>query len=233
MLPVPLSMFPLMKSLLLLLLAPALAWADTSSLQFKRIDLSDGRTLNDVTIKTYDATTGRVLLLADGTASMVPLKVFPSPLDKQISATAPRAGSSTATVTQKAPSPAVAQPTSPAPNLDRTYADAAESARAEAGVRAHAQAARMRADRYFRYEYHVGSNAVRIRSLDLDTTPPEPVSGWTGRYRTSGKAYIEFFDSVGWSYSRANSAFEVVTEEKSNGHIEVVDFTLRGLAMDR
>lgn len=220
-----------MKSLLLLLFASVAAWADTAPLQYKRIDLYDGRVLKDVTIKTYDPGTGRVLVIAEGMASMIPLKIFPVSLEKQISETAPRSGGSTATVTviQRAPAPVPAnsQPVLPTSNLDRTYIDAAENARAEADFRQHAETARTRAERYFRYEYRVGSNAVRVRSLDLDTTPPEPISGWTGRYRTTGKAYLEYFDSAGWSYSRADAPFEVVTEKKPNGHIEVVDFSLR------
>jgi|GEM_PF-3340112 len=233
----------MMKPLFLFLAASALAWADDTPLVFERIDLSDGRSLKEVTIKTYDATSGRVLLIANGKASMVPLNVFPAPLDKQIAATAPRAGSTTMTMAQRTPPPAAAPttgqttspvpvPTSP-PRIDRTYSDAAEVARAEAEVRQHAQAARNKADRYFRYEYRLGSNAVRIRSLDLDLGATEAVSGWSGRYRTTGKAYIEYFDSAGWSYSRTNSVFEVVTEQKPNGQIEAVDFTLRSTGMDR
>lgn len=217
-----------MKSFFLFCFAFLVARAEDVPLQFKRIELYDGRTLNNVTIKTYDPSAGRVLVVADGMASMIPLKVFPVPLDKQISETAPRSGSSTATVTQKAPSPGPTspQPVQRAPNADRTYLDAAENARAEADLRQHAQVARTRAERYFRYEYRLGSNAVRVRSVDLDTRPPESVSGWTGRYRTNGKAYIEYFDSAGWSHSRTNASFEVVTEQKATGHIEAVDFTL-------
>ena len=230
--------FPLltsMKSLILFLFASIIARADDASLQFKRIDLYDGRTLNDVTIKTYDPSSDRVLVVADGMASMIPLKVFPVPLDKQISSTAPRSGSSTATVTLKVPPPGTANaqfPVSP-PNPDRTAIDAAENVREEAELRQHAQIARTRADRYFHYEYHVGSNAVRIRSLDLDMRVPEQVSGWTGRYRTIGKAYIEYFDSAGWSYGRANAPFEVVTEQKPNGQILAVDFSIKLSDIDR
>lgn len=235
-----------MKRLILLLALLTSAWADdSSSLEFQRITLSDGRSLNNVVIKTYDASSNRVLLVADGKASMISLALFPTSLERQISSTAPRAGSSTMTViTPKAPpssSNALPLPTSPAPRIepayspspDRTASDAAEASRAETDLRHHAQVARTRADRYFRYEYRLGSNAVRVRSLDLDTYAPEEVSGWTGRYRTSGKAYIEYFDSAGWSYSRTSNGFEVVTEKKPNGQIEVVDFSLRTTGMDR
>jgi hypothetical protein len=55
----------------------------------------------------------------------------------------------------------------------------------------------------------------------------EAVTGWTGRYRTEGKAYLEFFDSKGWSYSRATSRFEVLTEQKPDGALKVVDFLVK------
>lgn len=59
---------------------------------------------------------------------------------------------------------------------------------------------------------------------DVAVEETKPVSGWSGRYRTKGKAYVEIYDSQG-SFRRAVRNFEVITEQKSDDPIRVVDFT--------
>lgn len=221
-----------MKRFLLLLLATAgIAWAEGTRLHFNQIDLTDGRTLRNVTIKTYDNVSGRVLIITEGKASTVALTLFPSPLDQQISARAPRAGTTSTVVPQRVLPPPQEAP--PAANPDRTASDQAEAAAADSTLEQHRSAARARADRYFRTEYNLGSGAVRVRSVDLDTRLPEPVAGWSGRYRTQGRAFIEFFDSKGWSYSRSTAAFEVLTQQKPDGQISISEFALRHDVDDR
>ncbi|MBZ5586652.1 MAG: hypothetical protein LAQ30_31590, partial [Acidobacteriia bacterium] len=56
---------------LLLLAVRALAPAAEVPLRFDRIDLLDGRTLKNVVVKSYDATSDKLLLVADGTALLV------------------------------------------------------------------------------------------------------------------------------------------------------------------
>lgn len=215
-----------MKRLLLLLALTNLAFGEELSLQFSRIDLSDGRTLKNVAIKTFDPSTNRVLLVADGKASMVPLSAFPAPVDKQISSTAPRSGSST----MVAPVPP-APKAPPAPQYVPTPStDNADAAKLQREVYKHAETARAKANRYFRYQYNVGSGAVRVRSVDIDATDPEPISGWSGRFRTQGRANIEFFDSRGWSYSRATATYEVLTETKADGQVIASDLTVKSTA---
>ena len=67
--------------------------------------------------------------------------------------------------------------------------------------------------------------SVSITALDIDADQPEAIMGWPGRYRTKGKAYLEFYDSRGNSFSRTTSSFEVITEQKPGQMPKVVDFT--------
>lgn len=217
-----------MKRLLLFIAAAGMCWADVPRIEFTRLDLTDGRTLINVVVKTYDASSQRVLVIADGKATTVPLSAFPAPFDRQISTTAPRSGSSTMVAPLPPPRPKPPQSVSPA---SRVYSapesnDASGSIRSDRELRRHSDAARAKAERYFRYEYNLGSGAVRVRSLDVDAREPEAISGWSGRYRTHGRVLIEYFDSRGWSYSRATAGFEAVTETKANGEIVVNDFTV-------
>ncbi len=96
---------------------------------------------------------------------------------------------------------------------------------AQSEVAAHRAVAIERADSFYRFEFKIGSEAIRVESVKIETKAPEPVAGWSGRYRTRGTVHLLVFDTKGWSSNRATSTFEVVTERKSDGSIEAIDFT--------
>lgn len=85
----------------------------------------------------------------------------------------------------------------------------------------HRDIAAERAYDYFKFEYVVGSGSVKITDVKISVTNTVWVEGWGGRFRTTGRAHLEYFDSVGRSFSRISRDFEVVTERKPDGHINV------------
>ena len=95
----------------------------------------------------------------------------------------------------------------------------------EAGLTQHQAAAQQRAQTYFQYEFQVGSNSIVVTSLSFELDVPKPVPGWTGRCFTSGKAFIEYFDSKGRSYQRTTSTFEVTTEQRPGEGLKAIDFS--------
>jgi len=101
--------------------------------------------------------------------------------------------------------------------LDDSDADAAK----------HQKVALAKAQHYYRFERHVGSHPVAVTDLDIKPDETKPVDGWTGRYRTSGKAVVEYYDPVTQIRSKSTYEFEVLTEQKDSGNIEVVDFTAK------
>jgi hypothetical protein len=206
--------------LLLMFLATAARAADVP-LRFERLDLLDGRTLNRVVIKSYDAVSAKLLVVADGKAMLVPVDLIPAPFGARLKAGAPMAGTTTAIVATRSTAPAAVA--KPAPGPAALAADTA-AADQEKQVTRHKQAAEARAQRYFQYEFKAGSDAISVTLLDLETDQPEAVDGWPDRYRTKGKAYVEFFDSKGRSFSRTTCLFEVITEQKPNQPVRVVDF---------
>ena len=213
-----------MQTVLLCLAAGAVAWAAEVPRQYTRLDLTDGRTLTNVVIKSYDAATGKLLLVADGKAMLVPESLIPPPLAVRLKADAPAAGSTTRYVT---PPPVVpnrySERSASAPAAHS--GDTTDATVADPQLAGHKEAAVERAKRYFRFEYQAGSNAISITALDIETDQPEAIVGWLGRYRTKGKAYLEFYDSKGNSFSRTTSLFEVITEQKPGQMPKVVDFT--------
>lgn len=211
-------------------LMPVITWAADAPTQFKRLDLLDGRKLTNVTVRSYDAATGKVLLIADGKAMTVPIALIPPPFAQQFKAGLLAGGAST-TVVQSVPAApsqgksVVRATATPAPPRPATKTAASSNEPSANPAQAHAQAAADRAARFFRYELPVGSSSISVYEVSIEILSTEIVSGWEGRYRTRGKAYIQYYDSVGRSYSRQTEGFEIITEGKSGGAILVIDLS--------
>ena len=229
--------------------------ADNVPLRFTQIDLTDGRQLKNVVVKSYDARTERLLIVADKTAMTIPIALLPPPFNEKLKAAPATGGSvSTALSLPRPPAPpppsvgasdanAVAVPATPAPEVNVAPEPAPSAPRpapritprprrssdsgepAEASPTQHQFVARTRANRYYRYEHQVGSNSISVTALEFDLGTTVAVPGWPGRCRTEGKAFIEYFDSKGRSFQRTTSTFEVLTEQKPGEEIKVIDFT--------
>lgn len=223
--------------------------AESVPLKFNQIDLTDGRQLKNVVVKSYDAKTERLLIVADKTAMTIPIALLPPPFNQKLKA-APAAGGSVSTsasppkppVTETSATP-VSLPTTPAPEVKAVSETPAPPRRtpratprskpaaepategAEASPTQHQFVARSRANRYYRYEHQVGSNSISVTSLEFELDSTQPVPGWPGRCRTEGKAFLEYYDSKGRSFQRTTSTFEILTEQKPGEEIKVVDFT--------
>ena len=207
-------------------------------LQFTRVELADGRILNDVTIRSYDAKSEKLLVVTRGKAMTIPIALFPSSLTERLKS-APASGGTVSTIAKAPARPlgsaadqygtVTAVPVTPPPRPAVIAREAPGSASPdsvpEVSLIRHQFAARAHATRYYRYEYQAGSNSIRVTALDFEFNSPEPVPGWSGRCRTEGKAFLEFFDSKGRSFQRATSTFEVVTEQKPGEGVRVVDFS--------
>ncbi len=227
--------------------------AESIPLRFNQIDLTDGRQLKNVVVRSYDAKTERLLIVADKTAMTIPIVLIPPPFNEKLKA-APATGASVSTalalprpVPPSSPTEpdrsTVAVPTSPAPEIiagpEASQPPSAPAPRSrpqprrnvetgepvEASPTQHQFVARTRANRYYRYEHQVGSNSISVTALEFDLGTTTPVPGYAGRCRTEGKAFIEYFDSKGRSYQRTTSTFEVLTEQKPGEEIKVIDFS--------
>jgi hypothetical protein len=224
----------LWRLLLCLLIAASLGIAaEESSLRFDQLDLTDGRKLKNVVVRSYDSATKKLLIVADGKAMTVPIVLVPPPLNEQLKA-APTSGTTTNVITITAP-PAqptkpmvpyiVAVPTAAPPISSASQPGMATVDPSAAEAAAHRVIALKRADQFYRYELQIASNNVQVTGLDFEIIDVNPIAGWTGRYRTEAKAFVSYYDSAGGSFKRFTSIFEVVTEQKLKEPIKVVDFT--------
>lgn len=228
---------------LLLVAAPS---AVASSLEFDRLDLTDGRKLRRVVVKTYDPTTDKLLIIADGKAMTIPRSLVPPPFRDQFKEVT-RSGATVTTVPAAvAPVVAVAanadaSSSAPAPSVPsasrRTITVVLDPPRpktsnqymaANQGIdlNSHRDAALRRARNYFRFEFPLGSSSSIVSLGEIELTTPQLVPGWEGRCRTEGQVLLEIYDSRGRSFQRRTSRFEVVTERKADDDdIRVVELT--------
>jgi hypothetical protein len=202
-----------------------------------RLKLLDGRTLKNAVIRSYDERASKVLIVSEGNALLIPITLIPPPYADKIKTEANRVSpevvqptkpghsrqvtevsdSEVATVSSPAP---VVQPALPPP------ASVVPAAPASEDRKAHQAAAAAHARRYYKYEFRTGSNSITVTDTDVSIHETVPVSGWTNRFRTTGKIYLEIYDSVGGgSFRRRTNEFEILTEQKPGEDIKVIDFT--------
>jgi len=89
----------------------------------------------------------------------------------------------------------------------------------------HQQVARNRASRFYQTEIFAGSSNVYVSETNITLNDPEPITGWTGRFRSTGSAHLIYSSGTRGGQQSTDSSFEVITEEKSASKIEAVDFT--------
>ncbi len=212
--------------LFVLLILVAQLGAAPVPLNYTQMDLSDGRSLKNVVVKFYDAVSGKLLVVADGKVMLIPLGLVPQPFRDKLKSEAPQGGATTAVVSvQAVPAGEGAATGKATPGAVAPTNQELEDAAQEKVLEKHKQAALARARNYYRYEFQAGSSAISVTAEDFETDQPEPVAGWLGRYRTTGRVFLEFFDSKGYSYSRTTDKFEIITEQKPREAIKVLDFT--------
>lgn len=211
----------------LLCVIGTLAYAESTLTPVGRLRLLDGRTLENVVIRSYDAQASKVLVIANGKAMLIPINLVPPPYADKVIADSTRPS---ADLVQTTPLPNTTTPrekvptTTPKKQTEPTTVSTAAINPYDARE-AHRAVAKAHALRYFQYEYRTGSNAITVTAADIFIDETEAVPGWN-QYRTTGKAYVEFYDSVGGgSFSRRSRKFEVLTEQKPGEEIKVIDFS--------
>ena len=195
---------------------------DEATLEFARLDLTDGRKLRKVSVKNYDAEKDRLLLVANGKAMTISLALVPEPFRTRLKEHAPKAGSSTNSMpAARQPASPATPPTRPPPVVTRP-APAKDTA---ANREKYKSAALERADRYYQFEHQAGSATLSLRAVAYETDDPEPVVGWPNRYRLQGRAFLEYYETKNYTTIRSTDRFEVLIEDMPEKSIKVIDFT--------
>lgn len=205
-------------------------------LSFTRLELTDGRKLRNVVVKSYDAKSEKLLVITEGKAMAIPIALLPPPFNEKLK-DAPASGGSVSTLTTPPRAMATAadqyvmeRPVQirHVPVMPRPPRSAPLPVEDSGQVFAqHQIAARTWATRHYTFERPVGSNSVRITRLEVQLESTKAVPGWGGRFETQGKVFLEYFDSKGGSFQRTTSDFEVVTEQKPGESVQVATFRIK------
>jgi len=235
---------PLCSLLLALGLAnPAAAVLVDFSFSYDRVALKNGRELRDVVLKTYDTATGRVGAAAGRELFTVRLTDLPADIAARIRELVPvqsaeqvkaeqdqaeaelKAARDRARERELALQAAAKADRDAQRNLDVKRAENAieQAARTETDV---ADAAKSLAEYYFTYEAdrHSSAGYVLGKNLLLDT--PEPVPGWTNRWRVRGKVGVQYLTRDQGAVGRNAKEFELLLEVPERGQAKLVDVTI-------
>ena len=220
----------------------AFAAAYDVNLPYASLALKNGRTLADVTIRSFDHENGKVVVMAGRSLHSLQIELLPDEVAARVIALVPeeskalareeKAGRKQDQRAQGKARQELKRQTREERQLDAAARKQANRDQAEAQDRARLvartkQLARAKADHYFRYEYKPGSGSSVVIRQGVTLGEPEEVSGWPGRCRVSGNVGLQFYDSRGSSFSTTVREFEVTVQKNARGVEEVVDFTLK------
>ncbi len=90
-----------------------------------------------------------------------------------------------------------------------------------------ARVAEAQARSYFKYQDDPGSNIGAVIGADLYLEDPEPVPGWTGRYRVNGTAYRQYINNQASGYGRGSKEFEMLIQTSDKEKPKVIDIRVK------
>lgn len=212
--------------------------------RYDRIDLKDGRRFENVVVQTYDTMTDRVMVLVEGKeATTVPLTALPDEVASLVRERIPLQSEDEMAAESTHPVEGRADTGPHAKELGRharveAEADARavrrfEAQRAETtaprGDRAAANvaaAAEKLARHYFTYEADPHSSTGRVYDTHMLLDAPEPVSGWTNRWRVRGKVGLQYVTRDIGAMGRETKDFEMLIEAPEGAPPKLLDITV-------
>ena len=90
-----------------------------------------------------------------------------------------------------------------------------------------AKFAESRARAYFKYQDAPNSNIGAVVSSDIFLENPEPVPGWTGRYRVEGVAYRQYINNQASGFGRSGQQFEILIQTREGKQPEIVEIRIK------
>jgi hypothetical protein len=214
------------------------------NLPFKSLRLKDGMMLTDVAVKSFNTVTGTAMLLVEKDLVSVRTTLLPDDLRTKLQEMAPPL---TAEEQEAEKLQAVADRKRAADNAERRQrlaeeeaaairaasrtqnvnAAAERAARREALPDEVAKFAEARARAFFRYQADPHSNIGAVINSDLFLENPEPVPGWSGRWRVEGVAYRQFINNQASGFGRSGQEFEILIQTHENKRPEIVEIRIK------
>ena len=209
---------------------------------YDRIDLKNGKTLQGVTLKSYDSVTGKVGAVAgrsvltiriadlpDGIAARVKERV-PVLTEEEIKAEKKKADDDLKAAKrrnqylEKSAQSEMKANRDAKRKLDVKRAGVAieKEGQSEAVI---AAAAKQMAEHYFRYEADPHSSRGYTFDSSILLEDPEPVPGWTNRWRVRGKVGSQYLTRNIGAVGRSSKDFEMLIDAPAKGKPKLVEIT--------
>lgn len=232
------------KLLLVLGLAGPLSAALVDfSFRYDRVELKNGRRLQDVTFKSYDTLTKKVGAVAGRQVMTLRLGDLPDDIVAKIKERIPEQTEAEIKEEKKQAAEDLREAKRRARELEKravaeTKADRSaqrrlDVKRAEAAIDEEsrvkttvAAAAKELAYHYFKYEADPHSNVGYVFDSNIILEDPEPIPGWTNHWRVRGKVGVQYLTNNLGSVSRKTKEFELRIEAPPKGKPKLLDVTI-------
>lgn len=230
--------------LVCLLAVQAAAVVVDVNLSYKNLRLKDGMLLGDAVVKSINTAAGTVLLQVDKELVSLRHSLLPDEVSLRLQGLSP-AQSKEELAAEKAQE--AADRLKSADRAERRQKQAEEEAQAiratsrslnvkaaelnatrrEALPDEVAKLAEQRAQAYFKYQADPISNIGAVIGSDIYLETPEPVPGWTGRYRVEGTSYRQYINSQASGFDRNHKDFEMLIQTYDTKKPELVEIRIK------
>ena len=234
----------ILMPLVCLLAVQAAAVVVDVNLSYKNLRLKDGMLLGDAVVKSINTAAGTVLLQVDKELVSLRHSLLPDEVSLRLQGLSP-AQSKEELAAEKAQE--AADRLKSADRAERRQKQAEEEAQAiraasrslnvkaaeqnatrrEALPDEVAKLAEQRAQAYFKYQADPLSNIGAVIGSDIYLENPEPVPGWTGRYRVEGTSYRQYINSQASGFDRNHKDFEMLIQTYDTKKPELVEIRIK------
>lgn len=238
-------MTPRIRLLLVLLLAVNAAAAVVDvNLPLKELRLKDGMFFTEVSVRSFNTLTGTVMLVANKDLISVRASLLPDDVAARLKELAPVLSKEEQEAEKQQEAADRKKAADNAERRQKLAEEDAQAARAanrslnvKVAAETAAQADRVaeevtkfaeeRARAHFKYQDDPYSNIGAVVGSDISLENPEPVPGWTGRYRVEGVAYRQYINNQASGFGRARKEFEMLIQTRETKKPEIVEIRIK------
>ena len=214
------------------------------NLPYKELRLKDGTVLTDAAVKSFNTTADTALVLASKGLVSLPASLLPDEVNTRLKSLVPSLSKEELVEAKVHEAEKYEKAMKKAERRQQEAEDEAKAAReatrnlnvkrAETAETKNdqvleevAKVAATQAKIYFKYQDDPWSNIGAVVGSDLQLDDPEPVPGWTGRYRVSGTAYRQYINNRSSGFGRGTKEFEILIQTRERKKPEIVDIRIK------
>ncbi|SDR80992.1 hypothetical protein [Opitutus sp. GAS368] len=214
------------------------------NLPYKELRLKDGLLFTEVAVRSVNTAAGTVMLSVNKDLISVRTSLLPDDVRAKLQDLTPVQSPEELEAEKKQEAADRARAAENAERRQRQAEEEAKAARAasrdlnvkvaektaiqpDATVAEVAKFAENRAKSYFKYQDDPLSNIGNVIGSDIYLENPEPVPGWTGRYRVEGKAYRQFVNNQASGFGRGTKEFEMLIQTREGKKPEIVEVRIK------